>query len=86
MRFKNAKMQVTLYLSQSTSSLMTTVVGTHFVLCTDYDVIEEEEMPQFSVTFHQLNNEGVADKVSLRPILTLKRDSKVNERSLMTLH
>lgn len=48
------------------------VAGTHFVLCTDYDIIKEEQVPQFSVTFNQLHNEGVADEVSLGPILRLK--------------
>lgn len=53
-------------------------IGTHFVLCADYDVIEEEEMPQFSVTFNQLHDEGVADKVSLRSVLRLEKRNKVN--------
>lgn len=59
---------------------------THFVLCTHYDVIEEEEVPQFSMTFNQLHDEGVANKVSLWPILRLRSSSIVNKRPCMTQH
>lgn len=57
--------------SHCRTPLTTGVTGTHFVLCTDYDVVKEEEVPQFSVTFNQLHDEGVADEVTLRPILGL---------------
>lgn len=51
------------------------VTDAHFVLCTDYNIIEEEEVPQLAMAFNQLHNEGVADEVSLRPVLSLGSDS-----------
>jgi hypothetical protein len=36
-----------------------------FVLCADEYVIEEEKMPEFTLTFGQLDNEGVLDEMSL---------------------
>lgn len=45
---------------------------TYFVLCTHYNIVEQEEMSQFPVTFYQLNNKRVANQMPLGTILGLK--------------
>ena len=41
------------------------VLSGSFVLCADENVVEEEEMPEFTLTLGQLDDEGVLDEMPL---------------------
>ena len=53
------------------------VLSRSFVLCADENVVEEEEMPEFSLTFGQLDNERVLDEMSLRSFKLRKQRVRV---------